>query len=514
MNQTESAPDQGWMPSFEPSPARWPSHPRKHMLMTPALVVFGGLFAFAVPTLVAAFFQMFFFHPDVSQDWSPMPASAIEGRTIYLANGCIYCHSGYTRPQDVRVGLYYLYSRLSLPGDFATTDSSPNTFGTARIGPDLSQEAGWHPDDWEAAHFADPRYVAPDSVMPRFNWLTDTQEADLALFLQTRSGKSGLVRYAGQLYMKRLFLAANNVPPPLKYSDALKMTLKDVALAAANAPDPPSGGYDGLDWPDPINLNHVDRSYWLVSNPLPVTKDNLMRGRMIFQQRCIGCHDRGGGAVSEPAKFLSPMPIAFTGADDAVGGNDTSPGDYYYRVLRGVNGTAMENFGTRLRVDDIWRVVLFLKTIPNGGLDPDRVPTPDMYIQWQPNPDLLGYVEKHPIDQNKEFVEFDPASNIAQALTLGVTPSPPPPGSAATALTTKDPFMLEARRCLAGLNDADSFITPGYGEVSLAAAARDIRTIYEDLLDTGWADYVARGGDPIPPASQKDALPDLTEELR
>jgi cytochrome c oxidase cbb3-type subunit 2 len=506
--------EQEWVPSYEPHPRRWWAHPRKRMLMTPMLIVFGGLFAYAIPTLVGGFFHVMFFHPPVSQEWAPVQASAIEGRAIFLANGCSYCHSGFTRPQDVREGLYYVYPRVSLPGDFATSDSAPNTFGTARIGPDLSQEAGWHPDDWELAHFADPRFVDPDSIMPDFSWLNDREVDSLTLYLQTRSGKSGLVRYAGQLYMKKLFLAANNIPKPPTYSVAKKRTLRDAALEASNAPSPPAGGYDGLSFPDPINLNHVDRGYWLMSNPLPITTDNLVRGRMIFQQRCIGCHDRGGGAVGEAAKFMSPMPIHFVSPGDAIGGNDTSPGDYYYRVLRGINGTAMENFGTRLRVDDIWRVVMFLKTIPNGGLDANKLPTPDLYIQWEPNATVLQYISKHPILQNKDYQEFNAASNAASASVAGTSTPPPPPGAELTAQTTKDPFTLEARRDLAGLNDSDHFVLPGYGPVSLAAASADIKAIYEDLLNKGWSDYMARGGTPVPPASQKDSLPDVTEELR
>jgi cytochrome c oxidase cbb3-type subunit II len=485
-DQTRPEEDPQWLPEYEPHPREWGPHPRKRMLMTPLLVFFGGIFAFAVPTLVAGFFHVLFFHPPISQEWSPLPASAFEGRKVFMTNGCVYCHSGYTRPQDVREGLYYLYPRVSLPGDFATSDESPNNFGTARIGPDLSQESGWHPDDWQLAHFADPRFVDPDSIMPRFDWLTTKQANGLTMYLQTRSGKSGLVRYAGQQYMKKLFLAAGNVPPPPVWARAKKMTMKDVALEASNAPSPPTGDYDGLTYPDPINLNHVDRGYWLMSNPLPVTKDNLMRGRFVFRERCIGCHDPGGGAVSLAARFMSPLPIHFTSPDDAVGGNDTSPGDYYYRVLRGVNGTAMENFGTRLRVDDIWKVVLFLKTIPNNGLDENKVPTPGLYIQWKPNPTLMAYIRKHPIEENRDLVDT----------------------------ATADPFILEARRDLAGLNDRDHFVLPGYGEVSLAAAAHDIRVIYQGLLDRGWTDFTARGGSPVPPAAQKTTLPDLTEELR
>jgi cytochrome c oxidase cbb3-type subunit II len=522
-----------WLPTYEVSPRDWASHPRKRMLMTPALVFFGGLFAYAIPTLVGAFFHVLFFHPPISQEWTPIATSnpipsvggtmaagspvadAYHGRQLFVANGCVYCHSGYSRPQDTREGLFYLYDRVSLPGDFATSDEAPNVFGTARIGPDLSHESGFHPDDWQFAHYSDPRFVDPDSIMPRFNFLSDQEVRDLVFFMQTRAGKSGLVRYAGQIYMKRLFLFAGNAPaPPTGFSVAEGKTMKDVADEASNAPSPPDGNVDGLDWPDPINLNHVDRGYWLMVNPLPITTANLSRGRQIFQERCIGCHGRGGEALSLAARFMSPTPIHFTSADDAIGGNDVSPGDYYYRVLRGINGTAMENFGTRLRVDDIWRVVMFLKTIPNGGLDPDRLPTPDMYIDWKPVPTLLQYISKHPIDQNKDFLEFDRAGDEASASAAAASPTVPTAAEEATAVTTPDPFILEARRDLAGLNDSDKFTVPGYGPVSLADAAKDIKAIYEQLLDSEYTSYQQRGGYPTPPPGQKGQLPQLNQELR
>ncbi len=204
-----------WLPSYQSVPPSWAPHPRKRMLMTPLLVFLGGIFAFAVPTLVAAFFQLMFFNAPISDNWSPLTASAEAGKQVFVANGCIYCHSGYTRPQDVRTGLMYLYPRISLPGDFVSNDSSPNVFGTARIGPDLSQESGFHPDDWERAHFADPRFVEPLSIMPSFEFLTDKQVDDLSAYLQLRAGKNGLVRYAGQLYAKKIQLVSQGVPDPL-----------------------------------------------------------------------------------------------------------------------------------------------------------------------------------------------------------------------------------------------------------------------------------------------------------
>lgn len=475
-----------WLSSYQSVPPSWAPHPRKRMLMTPLLVFLGGIFAFAVPTLVAAFFQLMFFNAPISDNWSPLTASAEAGKQVFVANGCIYCHSGYTRPQDVRTGLMYLYPRISMPGDFVSNDSSPNVFGTARIGPDLSQESGFHPDDWERAHFADPRFVEPLSIMPSFEFLTDKQVDDLSAYLQLRAGKNGLVRYAGQVYAKKIQLVSQGVPDPLPGFQSAKLTLDDAVAIGENAV-PPEGKVFGLDWPAPLNIWLVDRSYWLADNPLPVTKDNLMRGRFVFQERCIGCHGEKGDAVSEAAKFLRPQPIDFTSVDDASGGDDTSPGMLYYRVLRGVDGSGMENFGSRLRVDDIWRVVLFLKTIPSGGLDKDKVPTTDMYIQWHPSDATLSLVKAMPIADNIDFL------NDAEPT---------------------DPWMLEARRVLAGLNDTDRFDLPGYGEISLAKAREDIKAIYDQLLDQGWNDYFARGGSPSPPAEQKDIPPDLTLDLR
>ena len=81
-----------------------------------------------------------------------------------------------------------------------------------------------------------------------------------------------------------------------------------------------------------------------------------------------------GDGKGPGAKFLSPAPADFTDKDDACCGGDTGPGDFYYRILRGWPGTAMENFGDRLSVNDIWRVVLFVKTIPNDTLRKNYVP--------------------------------------------------------------------------------------------------------------------------------------------
>ena len=179
---------------------------------------------------------------------------------------------------------------------------------------------------------------------------------------------------------------------------------------------------------------------------------------------------------------MSPPPADFTSADDACCGGDTGPGDFYYRILRGWTGTGMENFGERLSVDDIWRVVLFVKTIPNGTLKPNVIPEPKDYIVWQPSKELLAWLaSRQKLDQNPSFSK--------QPVT--------------------DPFMQEAIRVFPGLGPGDSFlINDGKTRLSLEEAASQIKGMYTELLNEAWADAKARG-DKLPSESQKVVLPEV-----
>src|SRR5205823_2073261 len=204
--------------------------------------------------------------------------------------------------------------------------------------------------------------------------------------------------------------------------------------------------------PKVANLAQIDRSYWLAGDPLPVTEANLLRGKEVFLQRCVGCHGLNGDGKGPAATFMAPPPADFTSADDACCGGDTGPGDFYYRILHGWPGTGMENFGDRLSVDDIWRVVLFVKTIPNHTLKPDVVPEPKDFIVWQPSKELLAWVAtKQKLAGN---ASFDKKPVV-------------------------DPFMQEATRIFPGLAPKDSFFINGTKEtLSLQDAANAIRTIY------------------------------------
>jgi mono/diheme cytochrome c family protein len=294
---------------------------------------------------------------------------------------------------------------------------------------------------------------------------------DLTRFVETRSGKSGLLRYAGQLYAKKVVLTVQGYPAPYTGFQGAK---KPIVLQTEK--EPPKGQLE-----EAPNLSQIERGYWLSGNPLPVTQQNLMRGKEVFLDRCVGCHGLAGDGKGPGARFLSPPPADFTSADDACCGGDTGPGDFYYRILRGWTGTAMENFGDRLSVNDIWRVVLFLKTIPNHTLAPHRIPEPRDYIVWQPSAELLAWVKsQQPLTGNADFQKR----------------------------LVRDPYMQEAMRVFPGLapNDQLTLNDQAHTPLSLQTAAAGIKAIYQDMLDRAWREALARG-EKLPHLAQKAVPP-------
>jgi cbb3-type cytochrome oxidase cytochrome c subunit/mono/diheme cytochrome c family protein len=448
------------------------------MLITPLLAGLGGMIAFFVVVAIVVWLPIHTFDPPPSQDWAPLSSPALQGRALFAENGCYVCHSGYSRPQDVRQALYFLYPKVSQPGDFWGSDQSPNLLGTERTGPDLSQESGWHPDDWQRAHFYDPRFVDPMSLMPDMKSLFSNKQIDqLVSYVEQRSGKSGLLRYAGQLYAKHVVLVNQGFPEPYT---GFQGAQKPIVHSNDKSLHPPSTQLQ-----EAPNLSQVDRSYWLAGDPLPVTEENLLRGKEVFLQRCVGCHGLNGDGKGPAASFMSPPPAKFNSADDACCGGDTGPGDFYYRILHGWPGTAMENFGDRLTVDDIWRVVLFVKTIPNGTLAKDRLPVPSDYIVWQPTKELLAWVKTHQkLAANADFEKKQ----------------------------VTDPFMQEAMRVFPGLATGDTMrLNDGKTQLSLESAAAGIRALYQDMLDRAWSDARARG-EKLPDPRQKDIPPTVPGE--
>jgi len=97
---------------------------------------------------------------------APYAALALEGRDVYVREGCYGCHSQMVRPLRAETERYGKYS---LAGE--TVYDHPFQFGSKRTGPDLARVGGRYSDEWHRVHLLNPRDVVPDSNMPAFPWL-------------------------------------------------------------------------------------------------------------------------------------------------------------------------------------------------------------------------------------------------------------------------------------------------------------------------------------------------------
>jgi len=100
----------------------------------------------------------------------PLAPLELEGRDIYIREGCHVCHTQMVRPLRAEVERYGHYS---VAGEHVY--EHPFLWGSKRTGPDLARVGGRYSDDWHKAHLYNPRTVVPESNMPAFPWLYDNK---------------------------------------------------------------------------------------------------------------------------------------------------------------------------------------------------------------------------------------------------------------------------------------------------------------------------------------------------
>ncbi len=103
-----------------------------------------------------------------------------EGLAVYIAEGCVACHTQQVRPLEVDAP----WGRPAAPGDYAYVTPlgpwapyAPAVLGSQRTGPDLTNIGQRQASEtWQYIHMYNPRAVVPDSVMPAYPWLFDIVE--------------------------------------------------------------------------------------------------------------------------------------------------------------------------------------------------------------------------------------------------------------------------------------------------------------------------------------------------
>ncbi len=131
------------------------------IVITVLVIAVGGLVE-----IVPLFFQKS--TTEAVAGMKPYGALQLEGRDIYVSEGCYVCHSQMIRPFRAETERYGHYS---VAGEFVY--DRPFQWGSKRTGPDLAREGGKYPNLWHYRHMIDPRAITPGSNMPPYAHLAN-----------------------------------------------------------------------------------------------------------------------------------------------------------------------------------------------------------------------------------------------------------------------------------------------------------------------------------------------------
>jgi cytochrome c oxidase cbb3-type subunit II len=264
----------------------------------------------------------------------PLTALQSEGRDVYVANGCSYCHTQQVRPLDEDK----VFGRPSAPGDFKY--QTPELLGSERTGPDLTNIGMRQPSSvWQYIHLYNPRAVVPESIMPSFDWLFEVA-------VQAPPG-------------------ATPVPLPKSYAPAhggvVMPTHKAEALIAylASLKQPrwgteTSGGAAGSGAVAMAGTANAAAGENPSANPGAKEPGgyDAAKGAALYTASCSACHQASGEGL--PGAFPSLKDDAVVNKDDATKHIDVVlNGLHDARVSGVVYGSAMPPFAATLSDTEI-----------------------------------------------------------------------------------------------------------------------------------------------------------------
>ena len=172
--------------------------------------------------IVPLFFQDVVNEP--VEGMKPYTALQLEGRDVYIKEGCVSCHSQMVRPFRAETERYGHYS---VAGE--SVWDHPFLWGSKRTGPDLARVGGRYSDEWHRAHLYNPRNVVPESKMPAYPWLVDS-----SLDGQDTAKKMGALRTLGVPYSDEDIAGAGEAVKGKSEMDALVAYLQVLGTAVKN----------------------------------------------------------------------------------------------------------------------------------------------------------------------------------------------------------------------------------------------------------------------------------------
>ena len=259
---------------------------------------------------------------------NPLTVLQAQGRAVYVASGCSYCHTQQVRPLDQDK----VFGRPSAPGDLAY--QTPELLGSERTGPDLTNVGKRQPSVvWQYIHLYNPRAVVPQSIMPPFDWMFQVVDSappgvtPVAL-PKVYAPTHGVVLPRHDAQALVAYVLALKQPPFPGGADESSASIRGAGPtgAPASAAAPRAGGYDAA------------------------------KGQALFTATCAACHQATGEGLAG----------AFPPLKGNAAVNDADPTLHIHVVLHGLQGTnvggivypsPMPPFGTTLSDADIANII-------------------------------------------------------------------------------------------------------------------------------------------------------------
>jgi cytochrome c oxidase cbb3-type subunit 2 len=239
----------------------------------------------------------------------PYTPLQLEGRDIYIREGCNNCHTQNVRPLLADVDRYGDYSKS---GEFVY--DQPFLWGSRRTGPDLARIGGKYPDAWHTKHTADPQSMVPRSNMPGYAFLNRPLDSSLS-----------------ERKMKAL-----KFPYTQADLDALSGKTEMDAMVAYLQ----KLGND-IPWRKAATVAVVGD----LTNPLKDLAAAVKEGKEIYGQACAQCH----GAALEG------------GIGPELKGTSLAEADLFKAIFSGITAGGMPAFGDSLGAEKVWKLVTFIK---------------------------------------------------------------------------------------------------------------------------------------------------------
>lgn len=176
----------------------------------------------------------------------PYTSAELRGRAVYVANGCVYCHTQQPRDRNLGPDQTRGWGRASVPGDYYY--DKPHLLGSMRTGPDLFNIGARQPSkDWHLGHLYQPRAYTPGSIMPAYPYLFEVKD-------KAEPGDEVVKLPPGHGPFGQVVVALPEALDLVKYMQGLNHTypvLPPAPQAASGAAAAPAGAAGGAPAPAP-----------------------------------------------------------------------------------------------------------------------------------------------------------------------------------------------------------------------------------------------------------------------